>query len=469
MMRRTLTVLAVLVLVGMPASAATKYSHQEHFEHYEGTATCLTCHEDEAKSFFHSQHYQWRGSTPHVVNSRGDMHGKLTMVNDFCTSPMPSWIGEVKDADGKVLASGCSKCHAGFGLLPSTEMSREQLENIDCLICHASGYRRGVYQNEDGGWQWRSILWQNQEGLDSVSKRISKPTRTMCLRCHSASGGGPNYKRGDLEYPLVEPDREFDVHMSPDGADLQCASCHAGQDHRVVGRGSDLAATDSPGERLTCDSGECHEAAPHAKELLNRHSQRVNCTVCHIPSFAQEEATDMFRDWSDIHYSEEKGKNVYTVKLETDVVPGYAWFDGTSLIQLPRQPVAKDADGAVMMAVPQGSKDDPDARIYAFKVHRARLPVLRDKQWLLPIAVDELYAHGDVNRAVKEATEAMYGIHDAEFDWVDTVRYMSISHEVRPAEDALRCLDCHGPDGRLDWAALGYDRDPLGKALSPSQ
>jgi hypothetical protein len=48
----------------------------------------------------------------------------------------------------------------------------------------------------------------------------------MCLRCHSASGGGPNFKRGDLEYTLAEPHREFGVHMSPDGAGLSCADCH---------------------------------------------------------------------------------------------------------------------------------------------------------------------------------------------------------------------------------------------------
>ncbi len=466
--RRTWTLIVLLACVVSPASAATKYSHQEYYEHYEGTKTCLQCHEDEAKAFLQSEHYQWRGATPDVVNSDGAEQGKMTMVNDFCTNPVPSWIGEVKDAEGKVLATGCSKCHAGHGLMPSPEMSQQQLENIDCLICHASGYRRGVYQNEDGTWQWRSILWKNQEGLDSVSKRISAPTRKMCLRCHSASGGGPNFKRGDLEYTLGEPDREFDVHMSPDGADLSCASCHAGMNHRVVGRGADLAETDSPGVRLTCDNGECHDSEPHGKELLNRHAKRVNCTVCHIPAFAKDEPTDLFRDWSDVHFSEEKGKHAPNIELHSGVVPTYAWYNGTSRIQLPQTAVQRDGDGAVMMASPRGSKDDPDARISAFKVHRAKLPLLDGKNWLLPITVDELYAHGDVDRAVREAAEALYGIHDAQFSWTDTIRYMGINHEVQPAESSLRCLDCHGPDGRLDWASLGYDADPLAAVLTAS-
>jgi hypothetical protein len=38
---------------------------------------------------------------------------------------------------------------------------------------------------------------------------------------------------------------------------------------------------------------------------------------------------------------------------------------------------------------------------------------------------------------------------------------MAINHEVVPAAQALRCLDCHREGGRMDWAALGYDGDPL--------
>ena len=41
------------------------------------------------------------------------------------------------------------------------------------------------------------------------------------------------------------------------------------------------------------------------------------------------------------------------------------------------------------------------------------------------------------------------------------LRYMGLFHEIPPAEDALQCLDCHSPDGRMDWQALGYDGDPL--------
>jgi hypothetical protein len=466
---RHATLAIVVVSVAAGTAGAADSSHGEYFEHYQGTATCLECHEDEAKDFFHTEHYQWRGQTPQVANSDGDMHGKLDMINDFCTNPQPNWIGEVTNDDGKVLAAGCSKCHAGFGLMPSDELSREQLENIDCLVCHASGYRRGVYQNDDGSWEWRPILWKNQEGLDSVSKRISRPTRTMCLRCHSASGGGPNYKRGDIEYTLAkDADPHFDVHMSPDGADLHCVDCHAGDNHRVVGRGADLVSTDSPEARLSCADGSCHEATPHRQELINRHADRIACNVCHTPTFAKDEPTDMFRDWSAGGWDEDKGKYAPHIEVAADVVPTYAWYDGTTRVQLPRTPVELDDEGRVMMAVPVGDRSDPGSKIHAFKVHRGRLPVLQAARWIGPITTEEYYRHGDIDLAVREAAEIYYGLHDVDYEWVETIRYMGIYHEVQPAEHALGCLDCHGPDGRLDWTALGYDADPLASLLAAS-
>ena len=66
------------------AQDLTKKSHGEYFEHFEGTKTCLQCHEKDAENFFHSQHYQWKGETPAIVNSGGKKLGKLNTFNDFC-------------------------------------------------------------------------------------------------------------------------------------------------------------------------------------------------------------------------------------------------------------------------------------------------------------------------------------------------------------------------------------------------
>jgi len=461
-MKLTLIAVTAVFAAAAPAVAAAG-SHDDYFEHYEGTKTCLECHQDEAEAFFHSQHYQWRGSTPNIVNSGGKLLGKLELINDFCTSPAgPQWIGQVKSDDGRVLARGCSACHAGKGLLPSKEISDEQLENIDCLVCHASGYRRDLYAKEGGGFEWKPILWKNQEGMDIVSKRISAPDRVMCLRCHSASGGGPNYKRGDLEYTLAKPSRDYDVHMGVDGEDMRCIDCHAGENHRVKGRGVDLSASDSP-DKLSCD-GACHGSAPHQSARLNKHAQRVYCATCHIPTFARSEPTDMRRDWSETHYSDEKGKYVYQVTLESDVVPIYAWFNGKSWVQQPGEPVRRNERREVTMVLPEGSIEDPQAKIFPFKLHRAVLPILSDKEWLLPIATEEVYYDGDVDAAVRHAGKYYYGLDDIKYEWTDTVRYMGIFHEVVPKEKALSCRDCHSTRGRMPWKALGYDGDPMKSA-----
>ena len=74
---------------------------------YEGTQIWLEFHEEDAEAFFYSQHYQWQGDTPHITNAGGEQVGKMSLVNDFCTNPGgEQWIGEVKNADGKVLARG---------------------------------------------------------------------------------------------------------------------------------------------------------------------------------------------------------------------------------------------------------------------------------------------------------------------------------------------------------------------------
>jgi len=175
----------------------------------------------------------------------------------------------------------------------------------------------------------------------------------------------------------------------------------------------------------------------------------------------------MFRDWSNIAFSEEKGKYTYSVRrLEADVEPEYAWFNGNSWLQLAGKPVRRDENGIVEMVLPEGSRDDPDARIVGFKVHQSMMPVLKGKDWLLPIHTEEVYADGNVDKAVREAAHEFYGLENIDYTWVETKRYMGIYHGVAPAKEALQCLDCHGPDGRMNWVELGYKSDPLEQRFS---
>lgn len=460
-----LTIAALGAAVSSLSAQQTTNAHSGYFDRYEGTQTCLNCHKEEAVNFLNSQHYQWKGDAPNITNAKGRKLGKLNTLNDFCTSPAGNWIGFVKNSRGEVISKGCSACHAGNGLLPSDKPDKTQLENIDCLLCHASGYRRDLYQDDKGEYAWKPILWKNQEGLDSVAKRISAPTRAMCLRCHSASGGGPNFKRGDIEYVLANPTREHDVHMATDGKNMQCVACHAGEKHRVLGRGTDLAATDTVNKQLTCDNTACHGSPQHKNPILTKHAESVNCTVCHIPKFARSEPTDMVRDWSRPVYNSEADKYSATITLQKDVMPVYAWFNGNTRVQLPGEPVTPLADGTAGIMMPQGSREDPKAKIFAFKLHKGRLPLLAEKNWLIPITVEHFFSNGQIGPAVVHAAKAVYGIENARYSWIGTTRYMGIFHGVQPKVNALKCADCHAANGRMDWKALGYKGNPL--AIKP--
>jgi hypothetical protein len=54
------------------------------------------------------------------------------------------------------------------------------------------------------------------------------------------------------------------------------------------------------------------------------------------------------------------------------------------------------------------------------------------------------------------------------FDFIDTTMYLSVNHEIAPAENALGfggingggCLDCHD-DNQVNWKALGWTRNPM--------
>ena len=174
----------------------------------------------------------------------------------------------------------------------------------------------------------------------------------------------------------------------------------------------------------------------------------------------------MRRDLSTPVFHEDGNRFSADITLESDVVPVYAWFNGTSYLQKMGEPVTVQDDGTVGIALPLGDREDENARIYPFKLHEGRLPVTRDTRWILPIAVEEFFVDGDLDKAIREAAESAYGIHDVQWDWVDTRRYMSINHEVVSSDRALDCLDCHRAGGRMDWAALGYPGDPMLEKLS---
>ncbi|MBI1942898.1 MAG: hypothetical protein HYS35_04460 [Betaproteobacteria bacterium] len=435
--------------------------HQSYVQGFEGTKTCLACHEEQAKHVFGSIHYQWKAPAPNLANAGSQKIGKINSTNDFCTNPSFQWIGILTNDQGKVIGNGCSKCHAGLGLKPAETLSRAQLENIDCMLCHAANYSREVVKKEDGTLAWMPAARNNPELMANIAQNVGKPTNLNCLACHVGSGGGLNFKRGDLETAHLSPSRDFDVHM---GSGMQCIQCHKFKDHKVEGAGTQMSGMDWPtnAQRPQCES--CHQGAPHQKNAaLNRHTAAVACATCHIPSFARKDRTDMRRDWSKSEEVKGQGRFEPHIEFASNVKPAYAWWNGKGTAALLDEPVKPGANGKVSMYAPQGSIGDARAKISPFKYHTGRLPIETASGMMIPVAVGATFRTGNTMASALGGAKGFRGkaLAAKDVSYVEVDRWLGIFHEVVPKAQALKCDDCHGPTAtRLDWKALGYRGDP---------
>jgi len=429
-------------------------SHAGRFSAYEGTKTCLECHTDEAMEVHASAHYQWKGDASEAVGLSADVAGKLGGINDFCIYPDINWIGKLNNVDGVEVGGGCAKCHVGLGAKPSDEVNQSQLENIDCLVCHSDPYKRTVAM-VDGDYQFVPDTEKMDVSILQAASDIAPPSNDSCLNCHTKAGGGNNFKRGDIEEAHRNATRDFDVHLASramGGAGLSCLDCHTAASHRIAGRGVDLRPRDSI-EEVSCTN--CHSASPHHDEKLDKHTARVNCTVCHIPTFAKKAPTDMVRDWRqpgdlvaatglyEPHH--EKGQNV---------TPVYRFFNGTSTFYEFGSEAVAGADGRIVMAAPIGRVNDSNAKIHAFKHHLGYQPIDSVTRRLLPLKIGKFFENGQIDTAIALGSDAV-GWDYTGHDFAQTERYLGLFHEVAPKEQALSCNSCHDGD-RMDFGALGY-------------
>ena len=438
-----------------PEPPVLEGSHAGRFATYEGTATCLKCHRDEAQEAHNSVHYQWLGDASETIGLNTSKAGKLGGINDFCIYPDINWIGKLTNTDGNLVDGGCAKCHVGLGEKPSPQSTTAQLTNIDCLICHSDSYKRKV-EKVDGAFKFVPDLAKMTVSIHQAAADVTLPSKDSCLNCHTKAGGGNNFKRGDIEEAHRNPSRSFDVHMaskSNGGAGLSCLDCHTAEGHKIAGRGTDLRPRELSTE-VSCT--QCHGNNPHDSNDINKHTARVNCTVCHIPYFAKVAATDMNRFWNKPgDLVEEKGLYEPNHDKKTNVVPEYKFFNGMSYFYQFGDAASPGPDGRIVMSAPIGSVDDEGAKIHAFKKHLATQPIDPKNDRLLPLKIGKFFETGEIDEAVSLGVAAVgwkYNGHD----FANTERYMGLYHEVAPEEQALSCNDCHNGGKRLDFAALGY-------------
>jgi len=348
-------------------------------------------------------------------------------------------------------------CHVGYGWEEGRETQQANPENVDCLACHADNatYGKGLFGNP-------------AEGVDllAAAQSVRAPSRENCGKCHFDGGGGNGVKHGDLDESLYFPDQSLDIHMGGE-FNMQCTDCHVTKDHQILGRMLADNYTIDPKEQVSCE--QCHVNQKHEDERINTHLSAVACQTCHIPAIALEDPTKVTWDWSqagqegreDDHftYLKIKGEFVY----DKNFAPTYLWFNGNNEYRyILGDPLGKD--GITYINKPAGNIEDKTAKIFPFKVHIAKQPYdVKNNYLLQPVTSgkDGFWTTFDWNSAFELAAPITGLEYSGEYGFTETYMYWATTHMVQSAEDALQCESCHGENGRLDWAALGYQGDPI--------
>ncbi len=478
-----------------PRPAVAYADHTEAFKKanitsYQGALSCIDCHQEAVKEVFKSYHYQMENKVQDVAGKGAVLAGGKLAYNDYCGAIF--WKGSVNvnyigkavlkapppehaELKGSFIASGCSMCHGvSMGGIPSPTPSREQYANIDCLACHADpavypagpkGVKTGVkqvYREKNGAWRYRVTV-----PIEKLAKAITKtPPKDQCLLCHAYSGGGPGFKRPNLEPALLgKVEERVDVHLA---RGMTCTDCHVFKEHALALEGPDTWSRTDKVEAPGC--ADCHEVR-HTRPVIGWmletfHREKVACQTCHIPRYAKGVPTDTRRDWSEAEFSAKARRWEPKIRFGRNLTPVYRyWNERTRVAYLYPEP-AEVKDGRIVYAAPvsQGARRkglffQADGKIYPFKYHEAVVPFDEKARVPVPVKVGLVFATGNTKKAALVGAKlAGLGLSGA---YVTLVRYMAINHGVEPAENALACLDCHGPTPRrMPWAELGYGNYP---------
>ena len=377
----------------------------------------------------------------------------------------------------------CTQCHISYGWTSGidTDTFFNTPENLDCLICHDTTGQYRKHPSADGGGGPASLLVDGEvvpvtdmSELNEVAYNVGTPSRANCGLCHYFAGGGDNVKHGDLSTDLNDPTEAQDVHMG--GLDYACQTCHVAENHSIAGS---TALYSDEGEVACTD---CHNVADLHSEnaVLNNHTSTVACQVCHIPAFSRTQATTVAWFWDEAGedrtdiplqfdkptYDKKKGRFIW----DMNVTPTYLWFDGEWARKVVNvsdtyTEAGTEAD-PVVLAIPTATAETDGAMIHPFKKMVGRQPADPVNQRLL---VPHLFGTGpgpnpfwvafDWGLAVEEGAAYAGQPYSGDYDFVNTLMYLSINHEVAPQEEALQCNDCHG--NASFWENLGID-DPTG-------
>lgn len=436
----------------------------------EVTKACLRCHTEAAKQVHRSTHWTWEFQN----DKTGQRLGKKYVVNSFCGSLTSNY-------------ARCTSCHVGYGWKGgSFDFSSE--DSVDCLVCHDTTGTYKKFPTGAGHPPYEDTMFMGKKlfkavDLAQVAQHVGKTSRATCGACHFSGGGGDGVKHGDIDTSLLKPTEQLDVHMANGGLNFSCATCHEFMNHHAVGsrylvRAKNEAGIAVPGRantRPSCES--CHGTEPHPRQVnnkMNDHVDKVACETCHIPAYARGgKPTKVWWDWSTagklgkdgkpLKKKDKRGNVIYNGMKgdfiwEENVTPEYFWFDGTVRYSLVGDKI--DPRRVVDVNSIRGDYDDPNARIWPFKVMRGKQPYDTVNDTFL---VGHLFGKDDAaywksfnwDKALRAGMAEAKAVGQTDVDYsgkygfVETRMYWPITHMVPPKEMALGCEECHGKNGRL--------------------
>ncbi len=389
-----------------------------------------------------TSHWNWQGEEVTVPGHDTPLRiGKRNVINNFCIGIKSNW-------------SACTTCHIGYGWEDGNfDFSDET--RVDCLVCHDNS---GNYLKKYKG----AGLPDESVDLLEAARSVGLPRRRNCGGCHFQGGGGDAVKHGDMDDTLLFPSARIDVHMGK--LNMQCIDCHQSEQHQI--RGRSMAVSVDNKNFLECT--DCHLDKPHDDIRLNAHTDRVVCQSCHVPHMGADTGTKLSWDWSeagqdlditDQHvYMKIKGRFTWSKKK----LPEYYWYNQTSSRYIVGDQI--DPSKPTSMNRPFGDRSDARAKIWPFKVHRGKQPYdTVNNYFLIPNVHGEagFWTKFDWPTALELGSQISGLPYSGQFDFAPTEMYFPLSHMVTSLDQALKCRDCHGDQGRIDWSALGYPGDPL--------
>ncbi len=423
------------------------------------TAACLSCHINRGDELLKSPHFNWEREM--FIEGRGVVYsGKKNGLNNFCTGIAGS-------------EATCNRCHAGYGY-SDKNYDFSNPYNIDCMVCHDNSR---IYKKASGGAGYPDPNL-TKEDYRKIFAHLGTPTKHNCGECHFHSAGGNNIKHGQLETALLDCTKEVDVHMSKDGGNLECIDCHVTENHIMKGRYYGISSENY--NRASCE--DCHTKFPHKQDLINEHTLKVSCQVCHIPIYAKVNATKMYWDWSTAcnlkdgnpyfetdkdgneTFLSEKGNFVW----QKNVVPEYVWFNGTANHHYLTDDIKSIP---VQINSLNGEYKDHNSKIWPVKVHRGKQPydteynrIVQPKLWDAEKGRGGLWVDYNWDSALVKGMEYLNLPYSGKHGFVETEMYLPLNHMVSPSENALGCSDCHTRTnsrlaGLTDFYMPGRDRN----------